>query len=79
MKTFKLENDYIGYIGNEEYEYTNSVSLLHQIIKDTPEWIEEYPKSKWNIELFDGETGESKIVYSLTTSKIKKLQKDGLF
>jgi hypothetical protein len=79
MKTFKLENDHIGYIGFEEQEYTNAVFCLHDMIKNTPDWVEQYPKAKWNVELVDVETCESKVVYSLTTAKIKKLQKDGLF
>jgi hypothetical protein len=79
MKTFKLENDHIGYIGFEEYEYTNAVFCLHDMIKNNTDWLKEYPKAKWNVELFDGTTGESKIVYTLSTAKIKKLQNEGLF
>ena len=79
MKAFRLENDHIGFIGFDEQEYTNAVFCLHDIIKNSQEWVNDYPKAKWNVELFDDETGESKIVYSLTTAKIKKLQKDGLF
>jgi hypothetical protein len=79
MKTFKLENDHIGYIGFEECEYTNAVFCLHDLIKNNQDWLNDYPKAKWNVNLFDAETSESKIVYSLTTAKIKKLQKDGLF
>ena len=79
MKSFKLENDHIGYIGFEEQEYTNAVFCLHDMIKNNEDWLNDYPKAKWNVNLFDDETSESKIVYSLTTSKIKKLQKDGLF
>ena len=79
MKTFKLENDHIGYIGFDEQEYTNAVFCLHDMIKNNQDWLNDYPKAKWNVNLFDDETSESKIVYTLTTSKIKKLQKDGLF
>jgi len=79
MKSFKLENDHIGYIGFEECEYTNAVFCLHDLIKNNQDWLNDYPKAKWNVNLFDSETSESKIVYSLTTAKIKKLQKDGLF
>ena len=79
MKTFKLENDQIGFIGFEEYEYTNAVFCLHDLIKNNQNWLNDYPKAKWNVNLLDSETSESKIVYSLTTAKIKKLQKDGLF
>ena len=79
MKAFRLENDHIGFIGFTEYEYTNAVSALHENIKENHEWLDENPKAKWNVEMFDQETGEVKIVYTLTTSKIKKLQKDGLF
>lgn len=79
MKTFKLENDHIGFIGFEEQEYTNAVFCLHDAIKNNQDWVNDYPKAKWNVNLFDAETGENKIVYSLTTAKIKKLQKDGLF
>lgn len=79
MKAFRLENDYIGFIGFTEYEYTNAVFCLHEIIKNNQDWVNDYPKAKWSVEMFDEETGEAKIVYTLTTSKIKKLQKDGLF
>ncbi len=79
MKTFKLENDHIGYIGFEEQEYTNAVFCLHDLIKNNQDWLNDYPKAKWNVNLFDSETSEAKVVYSLTTAKIIKLQKDGLF
>jgi phage host-nuclease inhibitor protein Gam len=79
MKTFKLENDHIGFIGFEELEYTTAIRALHEMIENNQDWVNDYPKAKWNVNLFDGETGETKIVYTLTTAKIKKLQKDGLF
>lgn len=79
MKTFKLENDHLGFIGFTEYEYTNAVFCLHDMIKNNPDWVRDYPKAKWNVNLCNEETSECKIVYSITTAKIKKLQKEGLF
>jgi len=79
MKAFRLENDHIGFIGFEEQDYTTAIRALHELIENNNDWVNDYPKAKWNVEMFDKETGEAKIVYTLTTSKIKKLQKDGLF
>ena len=79
MKSSKFENDHIGYNGFEECEYTNAVFCLQDLIKNNQDWLNDYPKAKWNVNLVDSETSEAKIVYSLTTAKIKKLQKDGLF
>lgn len=79
MKSFKLSHDHIGFIGFTEYEYTNAVFCLHDMIKNNPDWVQDYPKGKWTVEMFDDETCEYKILYMLTTAKIKKLQKDGLF
>lgn len=79
MKTFKLSHDHIGFIGFQEYEYTNAVFCLHDMIKNNQDWLQDYPKGKWMVELFDDETCEYKVLYTLTTAKIKKLQKDGLF
>ena len=79
MKTFKLSHDYIGFIGFQELEYTTAIIALHEMIKNNQDWLEEYPKGKWMVELFDDETSEYKVLYTLTTAKIKKLQKEGLF
>ena len=83
MKTFKLSHDHIGFIGFREYEYTTAVRALHEMIENEKEWLQDFPKGKWTVELFNEETEELKdrykVVYTLTTAKIKKLQKDGLF
>tara|TARA_R100000951_G_scaffold32831_1_gene27919 strand:+ start:36 stop:275 length:240 start_codon:yes stop_codon:yes gene_type:complete len=79
MKVFKLSHNFIGFIGKTEYNYTDAVTALHNEIKESQDWLQDYPKGKWMVELFDDETCEYKVLYTLTTAKIKKLQKDGLF
>tara|TARA_Y100000114_G_scaffold155174_1_gene178751 strand:+ start:45 stop:296 length:252 start_codon:yes stop_codon:yes gene_type:complete len=83
MKTFKLSHDHIGFIGFQEYEYTTAVRALHEMIENEKEWLQDFPKGKWTVELFNDETWDPKerykVLYTLTTAKIKKLQKDGLF
>jgi hypothetical protein len=81
MKAFKLSHNFIGFIGQTEYDYTTAVSSLHDEIKESQIWVDDYPKGIWSIEIFntESETADYRVVYSLTTAKIKKLQKEGLF
>jgi chromatin remodeling complex protein RSC6 len=81
MKAFKLSHNFIGFIGLTEYEYTNAVFCLHDMIKNNQDWVDDYPKGTWFVEIFDteSENAEYKVVYKIQNSKIKKLQKDGLF
>jgi len=78
MIIFKTVNDHIGFI-TEEATFTKAVSVLHRLIDQNEDWLNDFPKGKWTVDAFDDEICESKVVYSLTTAKIKKLQKDGLF
>ncbi len=81
MKAFKLSHNYIGFIGRTMYDYTTAVSSLHNEIIESQDWVDNYPKGIWSVEIFDteSETAEYKVVYKIQNSKIKKLQKDGLF
>lgn len=81
MKAFKLSHTFIGFIGFTEYEYTNAVFCLHDMIKNNQDWVDDYPKGTWFVEVFETEeeNKEYKVVYKIQNSKIKKLQKDGAF
>ena len=79
MKHFKIYHDHIGQIGFNEQEYTNAVFCLHCLVRENEEWIEEFPKGKWSVELCDEDNSSWKTMYTLTTAKIKKLQTQNLF
>ena len=81
MKAFKLSHNFIGFIGQTEFNYTDAVSALHNEIKESQDWVNDYPKGTWFVEIFDteAETAEYKVVYKIKNSEIKKLQKEGLF
>ena len=82
MKTetyFLLENDYIGYISDIKgdalkfYSYVDAVNALHEKLEDANyNYInKEYPKSKWAVEMVNGE--KRSIVYRISATKAKKL------
>ena len=81
MKAFKLSHNFIGFIGQTEFSYTDAVSALHNEIKASQDWVDDYPKGTWFVEVFDTEEENTKykVVYKIQNSKIKKLQKDGSF
>ena len=77
---FTLDNDYIGFIECEIkrealkfYSYVDAVNALHEKLEDINyNWVnEEYPKSKWSIDMVNGEN--RKIVYRITAKKAKQL------
>ena len=81
MKTYKIENDYIGWLNhNEEYSsYIDAMIALMEFIKEDNKLIDDsisldYPKAKWNICEITEES-ESKIIYSVTTKKVNKQNK----
>lgn len=77
---FLLENDYIGYIqcdiksdALKFYSYVDAVNALHEKLEDINfNWVnEEHPKSKWAVEMVNGE--KRSIVYRISATKAKKL------
>lgn len=71
MKTFKIENDFIGYLNDSE-TYNSYMEAMIELIEwvkldslDENPFASQYPKSKWNI---CDENG--KIIFSVSTKKI---------
>ena len=72
---FILENDWIGYLddGQKYFSYVDAVNALHEKLADVNyNWInKEYPKSKWSVEMVNGE--KRPVVYRISATKAKKL------
>tara|TARA_R110000803_G_C11908165_1_gene312909 strand:- start:460 stop:861 length:402 start_codon:yes stop_codon:yes gene_type:complete len=77
---FTIDNDYIGFIecpikkeALKFTDYVDAVNSLHEKLADVNyNWInKEHPKSKWCIEMRNGE--KRSIVYRISATKAKKL------
>jgi len=72
---FILENDWIGYLddGQKYFTYVDAVNALHEKLADVNyNWInKEHPKSKWVVEMVNGE--KRSLVYRISATKAKKL------
>tara|TARA_R100000773_G_scaffold44581_1_gene46328 strand:+ start:3157 stop:3420 length:264 start_codon:yes stop_codon:yes gene_type:complete len=74
---FILENDWVGYLddGQKYFSYVDAINALHEKLEDINyNWLnKEHPKSKWNVEMVNGE--KRTIVYKISANKAKKLIK----
>tara|TARA_Y100001951_G_C11265177_1_gene255003 strand:- start:952 stop:1215 length:264 start_codon:yes stop_codon:yes gene_type:complete len=74
---FILENDWVGYLddGQKYFSYVDAINALHEKLEDINyNWLnKEHPKSKWNVEMVNGE--KRTIVYKISATKAKKLIK----
>ena len=74
---FILENDWVGYLddGQKYLSYVDAINALHEKLEDINyNWLnKEHPKSKWNVEMVNGE--KRTIVYKISATKAKKLIK----
>lgn len=72
---FILENDWVGYLddGQKYFSYVDAIKALHEKLEDINyNWLnKEYPKSKWSVEMVNGENRT--IVYKISATKAKKL------
>lgn len=72
---FILENDWVGYLddGQKYFSYVDAVNALHWKLEDVNyNWInKEHPKSKWVVEMVNGD--KRSIVYRISATKSKKL------
>lgn len=81
MKTtdLRIENDYTGYLeaynGKESFDsYTEAVNALHETIKtNCSQLLDAFPKAKWGVGYMDKETERWVELYSISSSRVKKL------
>ena len=74
----KIDNDFIGYLnwnGMETFDsFEYAFAKLMDLVKfDLNFVLKEYPKSRFSISILNRETGKTKILFQISSFRLKKL------